>query len=100
VFTVVAGTKCWVRKGFDGPWIRYRTVRDWVFDRYTLANNNGCWVFQHGDWFLKVATSLVQGRSPKQQQKLRRKGRPYSDRGRGVSRRRAQRSLRAARNRG
>jgi hypothetical protein len=98
VFTVPEGAKCWVKREGEDAWRRYRTTRASTFNNYYPDSGGAYWIFQAGDWYLRVAPSLVLGRIPKQTKKIQR-SKPYSDRGRGVSRRRAQRSLRAARNR-
>lgn len=91
-FTVPAGVKCHVRGPADRDWRPHVTAHESRFDAYTPADNGGCWVFARGGWELKVPACFVAGRKPEPK-------RGRASKGRGASRRAAQRAVRARRNR-
>lgn len=64
-FVIHPGVKCLVRQG-EGEWVPHRTTKRLEFDRYTVADNGGRWLFRQGEWQIKVASSQVDGRGPKQ----------------------------------
>lgn len=94
-FKIPIGTRCKIQGPGEKEWREWVTAKELTFDRYRVDDNGGSWVFGKGDgWLLKVSPKFVIGRREKGKRVYR-----EMDRGKGVSRRRSQRAVKAWKNR-